>query len=142
MVEFELRRVDEGAEAVADVEGEYESGPAAEPPLARLVWDEGGCEKAFGWGVKTLLSKGPVPIAVRLSSSSSPAHSGVAITSAAVSLESSSSFELLKILSLSLSLSSYSSWLLPGALEGRWGGIPAIRPRRLRLRCASVVCWA
>jgi hypothetical protein len=82
-VGFELRRVDEGVDAVGEAVGKYESGvavePAVAPPIEGLPWDDGGCEKAFGWGVKTLLSEVPVPIAVRLSSSSSAARSSVAI---------------------------------------------------------------
>jgi hypothetical protein len=123
MVGFALRRVDEGGDPVDGAIGKYEPGVVVDPLVKRLPWDDGGCEKAFGCGVKTLAFEVPVPTAVRLSSSSS-ACSSIPTVRGSLSLESSSSFELLKILSLSLSLSSYSSWLLPAALVCLWWRAP------------------
>ena len=123
MVGFVLRLVGEGGDPVDGAIGKYELGAAVEPLVKRLPWDDGGCEKAFGCGVKTLVFEVAVPTAVKLSSSSS-ACSSVPAVRGSFSLESSSSFELLKILSLSLSLSSYSSWLLSAALAGLWRRTP------------------
>jgi hypothetical protein len=123
MVGFALRRVDEGGDPVDGAIEKCEPGVAVEPLVKRLPWEDGGCEKAFGCGVKTLAFEVPVPTAVRLSSSSS-ACSSVPVMRGSFPLESSSSFELLKILSLSLSLSSYSSWLLPAALADLWCRAP------------------
>jgi hypothetical protein len=102
--------------------GKYDSTVGVDRVPRRLVCDDGGCEKAFGCGVNTLSLEIEVlvPSAVESSSSSMSAWDRFepSVSSCPVVI---SSFELLRTLSDSLSLSSYSSWLLPAALDGRPG---------------------
>ena len=127
---------------LAGVVGKYDCGAEFGWTSFLLLYD-GGCEKAFGCGVKARLSDVEflTPKAVKLSSSSDWDVAGAILWSPLCAI---SSLELLKTRSDSLSLSSYSSWLLPAALLGRAGTVvPRVisrcKPRRWcclgRLEC-------